>query len=161
MTPSSSFMPSRLVLANERRVVRTRSSEQRQRACKARGSCRISPSAWLLPYISFGSRCVDSQLLICMRGLSNLMQQFSFLSLLLICNLLASGVRFWRVLHHFGMKLSLPFHCQRVWRGTWAGLFFIPLLGHVAGRQLVLQQYGVPSVLNSSLSAYERLSCCN
>lgn len=79
------------------------------------------------------------------------------LSLLLICNLLAAGVRFWRVLHHFGMKLSLRSSLSASMAGNLAGLFFIPLLGHVAGRQLVLQQYGVPSVLNSSLSAYERL----
>lgn len=79
------------------------------------------------------------------------------LSLLLICNLLAAGVRFWRVLHHFGMELSLRSSLAASMAGNLAGLFFIPLLGHVAGRQLVLQQYGVPSVLNSSLSAYERL----
>ncbi|WP_295002613.1 lysylphosphatidylglycerol synthase domain-containing protein [uncultured Dechloromonas sp.] len=79
------------------------------------------------------------------------------LSFLLVCNLLAAGVRFWRVLHHFGLGLSLRSSLSASMAGNLAGLFFIPLLGQVAGRQLVLQQYGVPSVLNSSLSAYERL----
>lgn len=79
------------------------------------------------------------------------------LSLLLACNLLAAGVRFWRVLHHFGMGLSLRLSLAASMAGNLAGLFFIPLLGQVAGRQLVLQRYGVPSVINSSLSAYERI----
>lgn len=79
------------------------------------------------------------------------------LSLLLTCNLLAAGVRFWRVLHHFGVEISLRSSLSPSMAGNLAGLFFIPLLGQVAGRQVVLQQYGVSSVLNSSLSAYERL----
>lgn len=79
------------------------------------------------------------------------------LGLLLICNLMIVSLRFWRVLRHFGILISARTSLAASMAGNLAGLVFIPLLGQVAGRQLVLNRFGVSSVLNSSISAYERL----
>jgi len=75
---------------------------------------------------------------------------------LLVANLLVVSFRFWRVLAHFGIALPWQVALRANIAGNVGGFFVISLLGHVMGRQLVLQRFGVRSVVNSSLAAYER-----
>jgi len=75
---------------------------------------------------------------------------------LLLANLLMVSFRFWRVLAHFGIALPWETALRANIAGNVGGFFVISLLGHVMGRQLVLQRFGVPPVVNSSLAAYER-----
>jgi uncharacterized membrane protein YbhN (UPF0104 family) len=75
---------------------------------------------------------------------------------LLSANLLMVSFRFWRVLAHFGIALPWPAALRANIAGNVGGFFVLSLLGHVMGRQLVLQRFGVSPVVNSSLTAYER-----
>ena len=75
---------------------------------------------------------------------------------LLLANLFLVSFRFWRVLAHFGIVLPWNIALRASIAGTVAGLFMIPLLGQVMGRQAVLQSFGVQPVVNASLAAYER-----
>jgi len=75
---------------------------------------------------------------------------------LLLANLFLVSFRFWRVLAHFGLALPWKIALRASIAGTVAGLFVIPLFGQVMGRQSVLQSFGMQSVVNASLAAYER-----
>ena len=76
--------------------------------------------------------------------------------LLLSANLLMVSFRFWRVLTHFGVALPWRIAFQANVAGNVAGFVVISLIGHVMGRQMVLQRFGVAPILNASLAAYER-----
>ncbi len=75
---------------------------------------------------------------------------------LLSANLLMVSFRFWRVLTHFGIAVPWKIAFQANVAGNVAGFFVISLVGHVMGRQMVLQRFGVTPILNASLAAYER-----
>jgi len=75
---------------------------------------------------------------------------------LLSANLLMVSLRFWRVLAHFGIALPWNVALRANIAGNVGGFFVLSLFGHVMGRQLVLQRFGVRPVVNSSLAAYER-----
>jgi uncharacterized membrane protein YbhN (UPF0104 family) len=83
---------------------------------------------------------------------------FPILFGLFVLNLFVVAFRFWRVLSHFGLSVSwsVALHASMV--GNIVGLFFIPLLGQVAGRQAMLQKNGVTAPVNSSIAAYERVA---
>lgn len=76
--------------------------------------------------------------------------------LLLVGNLFLVSFRFWRVLAHFGVEVPWAVASRASIAGHAAGLLVISLFGQVAGRQAVLSNYGIPAIINSSLSAYER-----
>jgi uncharacterized membrane protein YbhN (UPF0104 family) len=78
------------------------------------------------------------------------------LSALLLLNLLAALFRFWRILMHFRLPVSWRTSVAASMSGNLAGLLVVPLLGQVAGRQVVLQRAGIPPAVNASLAAYER-----
>lgn len=75
---------------------------------------------------------------------------------LLFVNLFLVSFRFWRVLEHFGIKLPWKVASRASISGHVAGLFMISLFGQVMGRQSVLRNYQVQSVVISALAAYER-----
>lgn len=75
---------------------------------------------------------------------------------LLLANLFVVSFRFWRVLAHFGIALPWKVASRACVAGHVAGLVVISLFGQVMGRQAVMQNYGVPSMVNASLAAYER-----
>lgn len=75
---------------------------------------------------------------------------------LLSANLLMVSFRFWRVLTHFGITLPWSVALRANIAGNVGGVFVLSLVGHVMGRQLVLQRFGVHPVVTSSLAAYER-----
>ena len=75
---------------------------------------------------------------------------------LLLANLFLVSLRFWRVLAHFGIALPWGIALRASIAGNVAGLFVISLFGQIMGRQSVLHSYGVQSVMNASLAAYER-----
>lgn len=76
--------------------------------------------------------------------------------LLLVGNLFLVSFRFWRVLAHFGIHVPWNVASRASVAGHVAGLVVISLFGQVAGRQAVLESHGVPVLVNSSLSVYER-----
>ena len=75
---------------------------------------------------------------------------------LLLANLFLVSFRFWRVLAHFGIALPWKVAARACIAGHVAGLVVISLFGQVMGRQAVMQNFGVPAVVNASLAAYER-----
>jgi uncharacterized membrane protein YbhN (UPF0104 family) len=88
--------------------------------------------------------------------------QFSLASLVIVVmllgiNLWLVGFRFWRVLDHFSIRVSLAQASRASLAGHVAGLMLISLLGQVAGRQSILRSFGVTPLLNASLAAYERV----
>ena len=76
---------------------------------------------------------------------------------LLMANVFLVSYRFWCVLDHFGIELPWKVAFGANISGSVAGLVVFPLFGQMMGRQSVLQRFGVPSVVNASLIAYERL----
>lgn len=76
---------------------------------------------------------------------------------LLLANLFLVSFRFWRVLAHFGIALPWKVASRACVAGHVAGLVVISLFGQVMGRQAVMQSHGVPSMVNASLAAYERM----
>jgi uncharacterized membrane protein YbhN (UPF0104 family) len=72
-------------------------------------------------------------------------------------NLVVVTFRLGRILSHFGMALPAGVVARASISGHVAGQFFISIFGQVAGRHLVLNRFGVPSVHIASLTAYERL----
>ena len=76
---------------------------------------------------------------------------------LLLLNLLVVSWRFWRVLHHLGIALPWFKALQANLAGYITGLFFIPLIGQVAGRQAILKASNVLPVTNAGVAAYERI----
>jgi uncharacterized membrane protein YbhN (UPF0104 family) len=75
---------------------------------------------------------------------------------LLTMNLFFVLLRSWRITAHFGIHLPFIMTVRANMAGYAAGLFFIPLLAQVAGRQAIFQRVGVPPAVNSGLVAYER-----
>jgi uncharacterized membrane protein YbhN (UPF0104 family) len=75
---------------------------------------------------------------------------------LLLANLFLVSLRFWRILVHFGIALPWNIALRASIAGNVAGLMVIPLFGQIMGRQSVLHNFGVQSVVNASLAAYER-----
>ena len=75
---------------------------------------------------------------------------------LLVANLFLVSLRFWRILAHFGIALPWNIALRASIAGNVAGLMVIPLFGQIMGRQSVLHNFGVQSVVNASLAAYER-----
>ncbi len=71
-------------------------------------------------------------------------------------NLVAVTFRLKRILLSFGINLPTGVAAKASLSGHLAGLFFISLFGQVMGRHMVLQRYGLPSVLIATLTAYER-----
>jgi uncharacterized membrane protein YbhN (UPF0104 family) len=97
-------------------------------------------------------------------GVANLMHRLgefplwgvASMLILLMGNLFLVSFRFWRILAHFGIDLSWKVAFQANISGSVAGLIVFPLFGQMMGRQSVLQRFGVHSVVNASLIAYER-----
>lgn len=85
------------------------------------------------------------------------LSSFAIILLLLSGNLWLVGFRFWRVLKHFSIRLSLAEASRASIAGHVAGLVMISLIGQVSGRQAVLRQFGVTPLLNASLAGYERV----
>ncbi|MCX7098535.1 MAG: lysylphosphatidylglycerol synthase domain-containing protein [Methylococcales bacterium] len=77
--------------------------------------------------------------------------------LLFLVNLFVVSFRFWRVLLHFGITLPWKVASRASISGHVAGLFMISLFGQVLGRQAVLRNYGIQSIVMSALAAYERV----
>ena len=76
---------------------------------------------------------------------------------LLLANLVLVSLRLWHILAHFGIVLPWGIAFRASIAGNFAGLFVMPLFGQIAGRQLVLNRFGVQSVVNASLAACERV----
>lgn len=85
------------------------------------------------------------------------LSSFALIIALLGCNLWLVGFRFWRVLEHFFIRISLSEASRASLAGHVAGLMLISLVGQVAGRQAILRRFGVTPLLNASLAAYERV----
>ena len=75
---------------------------------------------------------------------------------LLVMNLFFVLLRSWRITTHFGIHIPFLITVRANIAGYAAGLFFIPLLAQVAGRQAIFRKAGVPPTVNSALVAYER-----
>lgn len=95
-------------------------------------------------------------------GLSEAFKLFSpgLLSLVVVLYLftvLLSFFRIWVVLHDFGYKLSFLDVAKACAAGNIGSLFFIPVLGQIAGRQFYLSKLGVTAIENSAVSGYERI----
>lgn len=75
---------------------------------------------------------------------------------MLILNLAAVWLRFWRMLAHIGYHLR-PHDAWRAFlQGQLASLFVIQLIGQMAGRGLALARFGVSPSALTALSVYER-----
>lgn len=85
------------------------------------------------------------------------LKELSILFLLLFLNLAVVTFRFWRVLLHLGTQMPWALAVRASVIGNVAGLFFIPLFGQVAGRQIILKNEGLSPVTNASVAAYERI----
>lgn len=79
------------------------------------------------------------------------------LAVLFALNLLLVSFRFWRIAAHFSITLPWGTALRANLGGHVAGLFFIPLVGQVAGRQALLRGAGVPPLVNTSIAAYEKI----
>lgn len=75
---------------------------------------------------------------------------------LLLANLFLVSFRFWKVLAHFGIALPWKVAWRASLAGNLAGLFVIPWVGQIMGRQSVLQSFDVQPLMNASFVAYER-----
>ncbi|MCK9239085.1 lysylphosphatidylglycerol synthase domain-containing protein [Desulfocurvus sp.] len=81
----------------------------------------------------------------------------ALLAALFAVNLLLVSFRFWRIAAHFSIALPWMTALRANLAGNVAGLFFIPLVGQVAGRQALLRGMGVPPLVNTSIAAYEKI----
>jgi uncharacterized membrane protein YbhN (UPF0104 family) len=72
-------------------------------------------------------------------------------------NLAVVSFRLSRLLQYFYINLPYTIAFKASLQGHFASLFFISLLGQVAGRQAVLRHFGTPSVFIASLTAIERI----
>jgi len=79
------------------------------------------------------------------------------LAVLFAVNLLLVSFRFWRIAAHFSIALPWGTALRANLAGNVAGLFFIPIVGQVAGRQALLRGAGVPPLVNTSIAAYEKI----
>jgi len=75
---------------------------------------------------------------------------------LMTANLLMVTFRFWKILAHFDIALPWRIALQANLAGNMAGFVVISLVGHVIGRQMILQRFGVSPIMNASLAGYER-----
>lgn len=76
--------------------------------------------------------------------------------LLFLLNFFVVTVRYWRVLRQFGYGASFFDVVRANVSGSIASLLMIPLLGQVAGRQVMLERAGVSAVENAAIAFYER-----
>lgn len=76
---------------------------------------------------------------------------------ILFANLFVVAFRFWRVLAHLGIDVPWSVALRASMAGNVAGLFFIPLIGQVAGRQALLAKSGIPPAVNAGVAAFERI----
>jgi uncharacterized membrane protein YbhN (UPF0104 family) len=72
--------------------------------------------------------------------------------LLLAANFVLVVFRYWRVLSHFGIYLPWNAAAQASVAGHAAGLVVWSMVGQVVGRQAILERFGVPVVLNTSIA---------
>lgn len=75
---------------------------------------------------------------------------------MLILNLAAVWLRFWRMLGHIGYRLQPGDAWYAFLQGQLASLFVIQLVGQMAGRGLALVRFGVSPSALAALSVYER-----
>lgn len=64
--------------------------------------------------------------------------------------------RYWRVLQHFGYVIKFLDVVRASVSGNIASLIMIPLVGQVAGRQVMLSKAGISAAENAAIAAYER-----
>lgn len=64
--------------------------------------------------------------------------------------------RYWRVLRHFGYFVDFASVVKASVSGNIASLLMVPLVGQVAGRQMILNKAGVTAAENAAIAAYER-----
>lgn len=72
-------------------------------------------------------------------------------------NLFVVSLRLSRILAHFGLALPPGIASRASITGHLAGLFVMSIFGQVFGRHMVLQRFGVSSVLIATLTVYERV----
>ncbi|MDC5850446.1 lysylphosphatidylglycerol synthase domain-containing protein [Vibrio europaeus] len=73
-----------------------------------------------------------------------------------LLNLAVVSFRLKKLLKYFNFELPYSVAAKASVQGHFAALFFISLFGQVVGRQLVLKQFGTPSVLVAMLTAMEK-----
>jgi len=76
---------------------------------------------------------------------------------LIILNQLVVIYRYYRILRHFGTPLDWRLVFRASAFGNVTALLVIPLVGQVAGRQVLLQGTGVTAAQNAGIAAYERV----
>ncbi len=64
--------------------------------------------------------------------------------------------RYWRVLGHFGYVVDFTSVVKASVSGNIASLLMVPLVGQVAGRQVILNKAGITAAENAAIAAYER-----
>lgn len=85
------------------------------------------------------------------------MQRIAIVGLLFLMTIMLSFLRIWIILRDFGHQLNLIDVVKACVAGNIGALFFIPVLGQIAGRQFYLNKLGVSTVENAAASGYERV----
>lgn len=75
---------------------------------------------------------------------------------LFVFNALVVIFRYWRILQHFGYFIRFADVVRASVSGNIASLLMIPLVGQVAGRQVMLDKAGISAAENAAIAAYER-----
>tara|TARA_R110002072_G_scaffold728_4_gene5790 strand:+ start:266759 stop:268960 length:2202 start_codon:yes stop_codon:yes gene_type:complete len=75
---------------------------------------------------------------------------------LFLLNTFVVVFRYWRVLQHFGYTINFSDVVRASVSGNIASLIMIPLVGQVAGRQVMLSKAGISAAENAAIAAYER-----
>ncbi|MDM7858488.1 lysylphosphatidylglycerol synthase domain-containing protein [Thiopseudomonas acetoxidans] len=76
---------------------------------------------------------------------------------LFLGTVLLSFVRIWIIFRDFGHDIAFYPVAKACMAGNIGALFFIPVFGQIAGRQIYLEQLGVTAIENSAASGYERV----
>lgn len=84
-------------------------------------------------------------------------QRIALVALLFLMTIMLSFLRIWIILRDFGHQLNLIDVVKACVAGNIGALFFIPVLGQIAGRQFYLNKLGVSTVENAAASGYERV----
>jgi glycosyltransferase involved in cell wall biosynthesis/uncharacterized membrane protein YbhN (UPF0104 family) len=74
----------------------------------------------------------------------------------LFLNLILVSVRLDRLLAYFGINLPFRVVSKASVQGHFAALFLFSIFGQIAGRQVVLRHYAVPSIVVGTLTVVER-----
>ena len=82
---------------------------------------------------------------------------FSFALAVMFFNVVAVAFRSWRVLTHFGCRISWDSAYRAAMNANIASLMLTPLVGQVVGRQRLLEEHGVNPGMNAGLVVYERI----